>query len=69
VLNVLDMAKLIDGKVTTASLPCPGVNVGIIGVYKSNKTIGVTWAWRPAARCGLVRRALHLREPVSRRSW
>jgi hypothetical protein len=35
---------LIDGKVTTASPPCPGVNAsGIIGVYKSNKTIGVTY--------------------------
>jgi hypothetical protein len=44
VLNVVDTAKLIDGKVTTSSPPCPGVNAaGVYGIFKSNRRLGLTF--------------------------
>ena len=44
VLHVVDTAKLIGGKVTTSSPPCPGVNAAAVyGIYKSNRLLGLTF--------------------------
>jgi hypothetical protein len=44
VLNVVDTAKLIDGKVTTSSPPCPGVMAaGVYGIFKSARMLGLTY--------------------------
>ena len=44
VLHVVDTAKLIDGKVTTSSPPCPGVNAaGKYGLYKAKQPLGLSY--------------------------
>ncbi|HEX7019740.1 MAG TPA: PKD domain-containing protein, partial [Gemmatimonadaceae bacterium] len=44
VLNTVDTAKLIDGRVQTSSPPCPGVlAAGIYGLYKSVQPVGLAW--------------------------
>jgi PKD repeat protein len=44
-LSPVDTAKLIDGQVTTASPPCPGVTaMGVYGFHKSDRPVGITYA-------------------------
>ena len=44
VLNTVDTAKLIDGRVQTSSPPCPGVlAAGVYGLYKSAQPLGLAW--------------------------
>ena len=44
VLNAVDTAKLINGRVQTSSPPCPGVlAAGVYGVYKSAQPLGLAW--------------------------
>ncbi len=44
VLHVVDTAKLLNGKITTSSPPCPGVNArGVYGFHKSSRPVGVTY--------------------------
>ncbi|MEO8678604.1 MAG: PKD domain-containing protein [Vicinamibacterales bacterium] len=43
-LNMADTAKLISGRVTTSSPPCPGVlAAGVYGVHKSSRPVGLTF--------------------------
>ena len=45
VLDIVDTAKLIDGRIRTSSPPCPGVTgAGVYGVYKSSQPVGVSYA-------------------------
>ena len=44
VLNAVDTAKLIDGRVRTSSPPCPGVlAAGTYGIYKSDRPVGLAF--------------------------
>ena len=44
-LQVVDTAKLVNGRITTASPPCPGVTgAGVYGVHKSSQSVGINWA-------------------------
>ena len=53
VLNVVDTAKLISGRVRTSSPPCPGVTgAGVYGVYKSKAQVGVSYARMNSAGFG-----------------
>jgi len=44
ILNIADTARLIDGRVSTSSPPCPGVTgSGVYGFLKSARPLGVTF--------------------------
>ena len=65
-LSMVDTAKLIGGRVTTSSPPCPGVlAAGMFGVYKSAKSLGVAYGTGAMQQTADMYRAIATGDPAA----